>query len=210
MEPKFEYVYGFATTSDQVDAEEKVAIIIAYFVGLILTEIEAFSEANNVDMSEYDIQSWIDSYTAYLYEILMGMRQRIQEKQNELQYEYGNDYIPYLREYFVQQYNRVLYSELVDAKQLGQIIVSTALQTKALEQGINMQVYKTWRAFPDCCPICAALAGTTIPITEPFLVNGQRVDVGNGKTFIYDYVDRYVAFAHPNDRCWIELSIEYN
>lgn len=211
MEPhiSYELVYHYASTTDQAEADRVLTEIIAFFVDIMLTEVEEFSAANDVDMADYDTEQWVVDYTAYLLEILLGLRQRTQEEKNRIAFENEGDFIADLREWFIAQFDRILYSELVDAKQLGEIIVAHALQQQAKETGLRYNINKTWKAFPDCCPICRQLEGTTIPVDQPFLVNGQQVDLGNGKTFIYDYVDRYIAFAHPNDRCWIELSIEF-
>lgn len=110
-----------------------------------------------------------------------------------------------MHEYVSENYQTIDRSETSNARQLGQLHVVSEVQASSSA----VKVYKRWRAHPDCCDICRALDGAIVPIDEPFLINGQVVELSNGKEFIYNYIDRGVAIAHPNDRCWIEFIIEF-
>lgn len=55
----------------------------------------------------------------------------------------------------------------------------------------DVDLEKTWRADPDCCPMCAAMDGQTVPVDEPFQDAKGGLHAGSP--------------AHPNCRCDIEI-----
>lgn len=100
------------------------------------------------------------------------------------------------------QGNRISNSDLAILYQLSKISVANLLLKKG-----NYTATKTWIAKMDShtCEKCAALNGTTLPLDEPFLSDGDQVEIESG-TWTYSYLPQYTAAAHPHDRC--EITIE--
>lgn len=196
-------LYHYVMTDNQEEQEELLTLIVAYWVDLFIQEYYAFARDNNVNIDEVDIQAVTADYEVYLTDILEGMRKRAREYAIELEDEPDNMIYLLTIDYIDAQYERIEDSESGNVIQLAQLLVANEFE----KENPNAKVMKEWVAYPDCCPICAKLNGTIIPIDEPFLVAGQRVDTEDGETFIYKYVDRFVAIAHPNDRCRIQFHL---
>lgn len=205
----YNIVYDFITEENQDIRDEYMFLIIAYFIQMFLAEVERFSDQNGIDMTGVDVEGMTADYAAYLEDILLGLYERAQDELEKITKEYADHamsaILQLLYRYIDTQFQTIEDSETGNALQLAQLLVANM----ALQQFPNVKIYKSWMAHPDCCPICHELSKMgEVPIDEPFLVSGQRVDLPDGKTFIYKYVDRYVCIAHPNDRCWIEFRIE--
>lgn len=200
-----ELVYQFTTTEDEVEARELLLLLVSYFLLVYNDEKEQFAKDNQVNISLVSDEEMQSDYALYITDILTGMRERVIKKESKLS---GLDQMAFLvalHEYVSGEFETIETSETGNARQLAQLQVVSIVQAG----DIAAKVYKRWRAHPDCCEVCKALNGTILPIDEPFLVNGQVVELSDGKEFIYKYIDRSVAIAHPNDRCWIEFIIEY-
>lgn len=65
-------------------------------------------------------------------------------------------------------------------------------------------ILKTWNCVGDShtCPICLAMNGTTIPVTESF--SNVAPSVGIEEDFSYTGGD--IVYAHPRCRCWVTYS----
>ena len=65
-------------------------------------------------------------------------------------------------------------------------------------------ILKTWNCVGDShtCPICLAMNGTTIPVTESFA--NVAPSVGIEEDFSYTGGD--IVYAHPRCRCWVTYS----
>ncbi|MGM0175697.1 phage minor head protein [Enterococcus sp. DIV0800] len=202
-----ELIYQYATTADEEDAFEILVILVAYFLSLFDAEQRIFIEDNNLDLPDDLFGQTRESFSMYITDLLINFRQRIQEEMRKPDKD-GNLLDKAAVFLLVEsQFETIRDSESVNAQQLAQFEVVTVVQQTIPAA----KIYKTWIAKndEDTCEICRALHGTTIPIDEPFLVAGQRVDLPSGKEFIYNYIDRYTCIAHPHDRCMIEFSIVY-
>lgn len=203
----FETVYQYILTDDPEEEENLLQTIIFWFLEDFLAEFQRFSKSNGIDVSELDIEAAMNDYGDYLREIFVGLRERAREKRREL---IENDYdsaILLLQFYIGEQFETIERSEQSNLIQMAQMLV--AMEAERTIPGTY--ILKRWVPFPGCCPICLELSKRPpIPVDEPFLVPGEKIDLADGKQFIYKYVTRYVAVAHPNDRCHVEFEIHYN
>lgn len=197
-----ELVFEYATTENTERASEILADLLLIFIAMYDDAYAEFVASNDI---EYDITEYSEirqDYYDHVLDRLQSIRPRTLEESQKLNG--SEDYIRKLYHFVDVIYTRIFETQRSNAKQLGQL---QAVLFYA-QNNPNVMINKTWVAQPDCCPICAELAGTTIPITEYFLVNGQVVELDDDKNFVYSYDNTPVCVAHPNDRCYIEFSIE--
>lgn len=199
-------IYQFATTGDESEAYSIMLLIIEQYLAQYNLAREEFAEDNGFSVDGYSDAETINDYALYLYTILAGMRERAKEQEKKLQQESADEaaYAAALMRFVMNDYEMIDTTEKGNAIQTGQLSAVSVLQ----EQRGEIKIYKEWVAHPDCCEVCAKLNGTVLPIDEPFLVDGQVVELPDGKEFEYKYKDRLIAIAHPNDRCHVEFSIE--
>lgn len=218
-----ELIIDYCTTDNDEYAEEILLLIIMYFLEAYEDEKIRFARVNNVDITTLNDDAMIDEYVNYLIDLLADMRERCYDKMSVLESLHNEplpkaevapighgflskeDYTDLLA-FIIVNWDRLEDTEYVSAKQTAQFKVVEIVQ----EKNSGARIYKQWVAHQDCrtCPVCMSLHGTIIPLEEPFLVNGQVVELDNGKFWTYDYNDRFIAVAHPWDRCWIEFIIE--
>lgn len=198
-------VVEFLTTDDVNRAAILTESLLDSYMALYDEEIATFASKN--DLSIDFVSMYQATYREYLMDLFIGMRERVQEKEIELQEEKDKARALALLLIFVEEnYNRLKLTELGNIKQTAQLEVVQYLQAN----DYNVRIMKRWVAHAGACEVCQALNGVTIPIDEPFLVNGQVVELASGKEFIYNYIDRSVAIAHPNDQCYIEFILIFN
>lgn len=200
-----ELIYQFCTTGNEVEAYEILLLIVAHYMEIYDKEKERFLQYSNISHELVTDENVRQDYAMYLSDLLLNMRERTKAKEQELLGLSPAAFLVAMKKFVMDSYNRLESCETGNAKQISQLQVAAAVQ----ENDSAARITKTWVAYPECCDVCSALNGITIPVDEPFLVNGQVVELGNGKEFIYNYIDRRVAIAHPNDRCTIEFHIEY-
>lgn len=200
-----ELVNQFALTDNDREAYEYMLVIIEYFLAIYDDEKESFAKSNNVETVDA-YETIKEEYAMYLAELLIGLRNRAQEKMYELSDLDLTERLLFLRIFVFNDFKRLNTTEAGNLKQIAQLQVVKSVQ----QNTPAARIYKRWRTnSANPCEICRALNGTTIPIDEPFLVNGQIVELSNGEEFIYNYIDRSIAIAHPNDQCSIEFIIVY-
>lgn len=202
-----ELIYQYATTSDEKDALEILQAIVAYFLSIYDAERELFLENNGIDLPLSESDEVRIEFMMYITDVLIGMRLRTLEKIEKEQATKGYMEKAAIYTFVSNAFNTIKETDSVNAQQIAQIeVVKKVQQTMP-----NARVFKTWISQNDeaTCPICRAMHGTKIPVDEPFLVNGQVVELADGDEFIYNYINRSVAIAHPRDRCRIDFSIEY-
>ncbi|GCF92493.1 hypothetical protein NRIC_03840 [Enterococcus florum] len=197
-------VVEFLTTDDPEAAAILLSIIIAYYMDNYDLEIAEFASENELSIEFNPVNK--TAYEEYLTDLFIDMRLRVQEKQIELENEDKATAKALLLIFVQQNYERLKVTEMGNIKQTVQLEVVAYLQA----MDYNVRIFKRWVAHSGCCDVCKALNGTTIPIDQPFLVNGQTVELASGKEFIYNYIDRGVAIAHPNDQCYIEFILIFN
>lgn len=199
-------VYEYATTNDSVRAEELLQSLALYYVLMYESEKERFAAENEINSALIDDASYVGEYYLYLMGIFKGMRERTIAERERLST--LNKAKLAIALYAFVKWN----FERIDATESGNAIQTAQLQVAwlAKEQNNAARIYKKWVTSKDSkvCPICKALEGTIIPLDEPFLVNGQIIEEASSAEFIYGYIDRYVAVAHPWCRCSIEFIIE--
>lgn len=163
---------------------------------------EYFNEQRRAFALEQDIELLEDyydtktEYVDYLSQVLWIARQQLINKSDGLSKE---DLLIAV----VLASTRLINTETQALGQLAKITVAHELET----QNGNIKIMKRWVANPNCCPICRALDGMILPLDQPFLSNGQVVELEEGKSYTYGYADRLSAVAHPNDRCSIEFVV---
>lgn len=189
-------VVRFAWAEDEREANELLIVLVEYMLDFYDAELHRFALENDVPIEDEVFQSR-DDYAMYISDLFIGLRERAQLRLSEDRKK--------LRNFIITAFVVLVDSESSNILQLAQLDVALI----AKKRNNAVKIYKTWHAHPDCCDLCGQLDGTTKLIDEPFLVNGQIVEMANGEEVIYDYIDRLVAIAHPNDRCWIEFSIRY-
>lgn len=198
-------VVEFLTTDDIDRAAILLESLLDSYMALYDEEIATF--ASNNDLSIDFIPMHQATYRENLMDLFIGMRERVKEKEAKLKEEKDEAIALVLLLIFVEEnYNRLKLTELGNIKQTAQLEVVQYLQAN----DYNVRIMKRWVAHSGACEVCQALNGITIPIDEPFLVNGQIVELADGKEFIYNYIDRSVAIAHPNDQCYIEFIILFD
>lgn len=200
-------VRRYATTTDQVEARELLQLLVASFMLSYFEEREAFAKRNDVEVEFVYDGSMETEYALYIQDLLIGMRERTQEKMNGLSGLGRVAYFLALYHFVDIAFRTIFDTEQKNLRQLAELNVAQSL----IDSGKPVSIYKRWVAHESdgACDICSALDGTVLPIDEPFLVNGQIIQLGNGTEFIYKFIDRYAAVAHPNCRCEIETIIEF-
>lgn len=202
-----ENIYNFAIMDNETEAYEIAMLLVMSMLLVYEEERDTFAANNDVNIEMLDDEESIESYAQYLYTLYWGLRERTREKQQEL---YALDMVTAdmhtkLKNYAVNGYNAINNTEPGNAQQLAQLNVVVAVQ----DQQPAAQIYKTWDARPDCCEKCAAMDGTTIPVEEPFLVNGQAVMLPDGSEVFYSYITRQTAIMHTRCRCYVTFTIRY-
>lgn len=205
----YDVIQDFIFTPNAERREELRDDIVAYWIQMFLNEFYYFAGQNSVNTDDIEIDSVLMDYAQELIQTLDGMRTRVLAKAEKEKEEYGrmtdDELHAVLIDYINNQYKRIEETETSNVIQFAQILVADRFQ----KDNPGAEIYKRWIANPDCCPICKALSEQEpIPLDEPFLVNGQRVELPDGKVFIYDYVDRLMCIAHPNDRCRIQFILQ--
>jgi len=202
-----ELIYLYAMTDDKVEALRLQLLIVAAFMSVYDEERDDFAEENGIDPDLVYDDSFRDEYELYVFDLIGRMRDRTQvemKQQSEL------DRVAFLIavKHFVDvNFEAIRRTEEKILKQTADLEVTNAL----LEKDSTARAYKTWHTsgLQETCDVCKALDGVTIPIDEPFLVNGQIIELGDGKEFIYTYETRYAASAHTNCNCYITITIQY-
>lgn len=201
MDP--EIIYEYATTED----EERAAILFTEIYNVFLfmydQEFQAFAEQNNIDVESKSYQDIREEYAAELTQTLLNLRVRTENEREKLLNLPPAEVGSKLQHFVVVAWRTISDTETGNARQSAQLQASLNL----LDADNTVTIKKRWMAHPDCCPICAALNGTEIDIDEYFLVGGQVVELADGSEFVYEYKDRAICIAHPNDRCWIEFIV---
>lgn len=75
---------------------------------------------------------------------------------------------------------------------------------KLFELVTDTKIEKTWNCVGDSrtCPICLAMNGLTIPVTESFSSVAPSVDIQEDLS----YTGGDIVYAHPKCRCWVTYS----
>lgn len=203
----YELIFKYATTDDDIEAYEIMLLIVAHFLSVYDAEREEFAKDNDIDLTASDDEDVRNRYALYVMDLVLGMRDRIRTEAGSLNDLTEAEYTLYINRLVTVNYDRLETTETNNAMQTGRLEVAVT----AKEQNSAVRIYKRWVSRMDdkTCDICRAMHGTVKSIDEPFLVNGEIVELADGKEFVYKYIDRLVAIAHPNDRCRIEFFIEY-
>lgn len=206
------YAYEFVITNDSDREQELLKKIIEFFITFYELGREGYAERERIDIGESINSSryteeFEEEYTLHLVTIMYGLKDRIRLRADELEevLTYDN-LLSDIERQIVIQFKRIVETETSNLYQLAELYVLDV----ALKNNPYLRVIKTWIARPDACPICQALNGTEKLLYEPFLVNGQIVELNDGTLFEYDYTTKIVAVAHPNDRCYIDIRIIYD
>lgn len=199
-----EMILDFLTTNDSIDFQEKLEQLVYYFVMLYYQGQTQFADRYDYQIDEETFNLQLQDYSNYIILLLYDMRQRMNEYREKIKDLPRLEQADKLSRFVVVNFKRLNVTEFNNAFQMAEIDIINDM----IKNDSTVKVYKTWVARPDACPVCKALNGTRKELNEPFLVSGQVVELDDGKTFEYGYIDRKVAIAHPNDRCRIEFDIE--
>ncbi len=76
--------------------------------------------------------------------------------------------------------------------------------SKLFEDVTGVKLLKTWNAIGDdkTCPICRAMDGLTIPVTESFQAVAPSASISEELS----YTGGDIVYAHPRCRCWVTYS----
>lgn len=76
--------------------------------------------------------------------------------------------------------------------------------SKLFEEVTGVKLLKTWNSVGDerTCPICRAMDGLTIPVTESFQAVAPSASISEELS----YTGGDIVYAHPRCRCWVTYS----
>ena len=76
--------------------------------------------------------------------------------------------------------------------------------SKLFEEVTGVRLLKTWNSVGDerTCPICRAMDGLTIPVTESFQAVAPSASISEELS----YTGGDIVYAHPRCRCWVTYS----
>lgn len=76
--------------------------------------------------------------------------------------------------------------------------------SKLFEDVTGVKLLKTWNSIGDdkTCPICRAMDGLTIPVTESFQAVAPSASISEELS----YTGGDIVYAHPRCRCWVTYS----
>ena len=183
----------YTTTSNEQKQRELLLLLVSYFLTLYDMEKENFADELGIS-SEFveDAQIKFD-YMKKIELTLQNMRETVQSEKDK-----DSEALTAL--YF----NRILNTDGKKAKELAQI--ETAKHLTRLDR--SKKIRKRWKAFSGCCVVCRAMDGVTVALDEPFMYQGQVVELSSGERYINNYAAMDTPNAHPNDKCSIEFIIE--
>lgn len=199
-----ETLYAFATGKQTTETQEQLHQLVDYLLAVFDDEQRRFATENAVPIDDDATHELRHDYALYVAELLLGLRERMQERKKQMTDEGTFDRMV-LFLFAANEFDRIEQTEWSNAKQLAQLTV--VQQFRLTHPGAT--ILKRWVAHSGACEKCQAMDGVEVPIDEPFLVAGQEIRPANGEAFIYDYVSRDVAIMHPNDRCYVEFIITY-
>ena len=176
-----------------LEQRELLLLLVSYFLTLYDMEKENFADELGIS-SEFveDAQIKFD-YMKKIELTLQNMRETVQSEKDK-----DSEALTAL--YF----NRILNTDGKKAKELAQI--ETAKHLTRLDR--SKKIRKRWKAFSGCCDVCRAMDGVTVALDEPFMYQGQVVELSSGERYINNYAAMDTPNAHPNDKCSIEFIIE--
>lgn len=94
-------------------------------------------------------------------------------------------------------------NEVINAYRLGELECQKAIADK-----YNLKIKKTWHAHPGECPICAAMDGTTVSLSEPFPAEQVEKD---GVTYAWEHSTYNdggeTPNAHVDCRCYFTFEV---
>lgn len=76
--------------------------------------------------------------------------------------------------------------------------------SKLFEEVTGVKLLKTWNSVGDekTCPICRAMEGLTIPVTDSFQAVAPSAYISEELS----YTGGDIVYAHPRCRCWVTYS----
>ncbi|MHC5215205.1 structural protein [Enterococcus sp. LJL128] len=211
--------------SDIVNEQEtdgSLENILAFVALLWLIRADGTVEKNKT-IAPFEFQAnsqMFQDYRLSFEQLLDGYRDRLQFITQELAALIANEY-PDLSFYEQQELLRIALEnipqqERYQAERLAKTEIHNIYQLADIDvvsqllavYGERLSVKKRWKAWSGACAICKALDGTTVNYDEPFIFEGQSIDLGDGKFYTHNYKEQLTATAHPNDQCIIEWIIE--
>lgn len=201
-----EYISSVVNMGDYVSVEDLlIGYLIDTYSQVFVGEIDYILDSLGVDMTPQEtieVRNGVNTtdYARSNYRRLkeifnahaIDLRSRVLDSDETVN-------IQGLLDEFKHKIDRIAMSEI-------QMLIEKASveSAKLFEIVTDISIEKTWNCVGDSktCPICLAMNGTTIPVTESFSNVAPSVDIQEDLS----YTGGDIVYAHPRCRCWVTYS----
>lgn len=201
-----EYISSVVNMGDYVSVEELlIGYLIDTYSQVFVGEIDYILDSLGIDMTPQETievhngvntTDYARSNYRRLKEIFnahaVDLRSKVLDSDETVN-------IQSLLDEFKHKIDRIAMSEI-------QMLIEKASveSAKLFELVTEIKIEKTWNCVGDSktCPICLAMNGLTIPVTESFSSVAPSVDIQEDLS----YTGGDIVYAHPRCRCWVTYS----
>lgn len=201
-----EYISSVVNMGDYVSVEELlIGYLIDTYSQVFVGEIDYILDSLGIDMTPQETievrngvntTDYVRSNYRRLKEIFnahaIDLRSKVLDSDETVN-------IQSLLDEFKHKIDRIAMSEI-------QMLIEKASveSAKLFELVTETKIEKTWNCVGDSktCPICLAMNGLTIPVTESFSSVAPSVDIQEDLS----YTGGDIVYAHPRCRCWVTYS----
>jgi hypothetical protein len=201
-----EYISSVVNMGDYVSVEELlIGYLIDTYSQVFVGEIDYILDSLGIDMTPQEtieVRNGVNTtdYARSNYRRLkeifnahaIDLRSKVLDSDETVN-------IQSLLDEFKHKIDRIAMSEI-------QMLIEKASveSAKLFELVTEIKIEKTWNCVGDSktCPICLAMNGLTIPVTESFSSVAPSVDIQEDLS----YTGGDIVYAHPRCRCWVTYS----
>lgn len=201
-----EYISSVVNMGDYVSVEELlIGYLIDTYSQVFVGEIDYILDSLGIDMTPQEtieIRNGVNTtdYARSNYRRLkeifnahaIDLRSKVLDSDETVN-------VQSLLDEFKHKIDRIAMSEI-------QMLIEKASveSAKLFELVTDTKIEKTWNCVGDSrtCPICLAMNGLTIPVTESFSNVAPSVDIQEDLS----YTGGDIVYAHPRCRCWVTYS----
>ena len=201
-----EYISSVVNMGDYVSVEELlIGYLIDTYSQVFVGEIDYILDSLGIDMTPQEtieVRNGVNTtdYARSNYRRLkeifnahaIDLRSKVLDSDETVN-------VQSLLDEFKHKIDRIAMSEI-------QMLIEKASveSAKLFELVTETKIEKTWNCVGDSktCPICLAMNGLTIPVTESFSSVAPSVDIQEDLS----YTGGDIVYAHPRCRCWVTYS----
>lgn len=201
-----EYISSVVNMGDYVSVEELlIGYLIDTYSQVFVGEIDYILDSLGIDMTPQEtieVRNGVNTtdYARSNYRRLkeifnahaIDLRSKVLDSDETVN-------VQSLLDEFKHKIDRIAMSEI-------QMLIEKASveSAKLFELVTDTKIEKTWNCVGDSrtCPICLAMNGLTIPVTESFSSVAPSVDIQEDLS----YTGGDIVYAHPRCRCWVTYS----